>query len=210
MQRRVLHAAVIPIDRAPVFLRLLGDGRVFVVRVHIAEVIPAGACPLGHGIRLALGRAAAARTGCVDPVGHFRQGAFAVVGRLVAVHLREDDGQLLLGNRHPAALRAGDHRDRLAPVALTGEHPVAELVVDLSLPQPCSMAYCFMAGMASLTVMPLRKPELTMMPVSSLSVNAPLVISPPLTTSTMGRPNAVAKSQSRWSWPGTPMTMPVP
>ena len=34
------------------------------------------------------------------------------------------------------------------------------------------MAYCFIAGIASLTVIPFKKPELTMMPVSSLSVKA--------------------------------------
>ena len=64
--------------------------------------------------------------------------------------------------------------------------------------------------MASLTVIPFKKPELTMIPVSSLSVKASFVMSPPSTTSTMGIPNALAKSQSRWSWPGTPITIPVP
>ena len=37
----------------------------------------------------------------------------------------------------------------------------------------------FMAGMASFTVMPFRKPELTMMPVSSFRVKASFVTSPP-------------------------------
>ena len=67
----------------------------------------------------------------VDPVGHLGERAFAVVGRLVAVHLRQHERQLLLGHGHPAALRAVDKGDRLAPVALAGEDPVAQLVVDL-------------------------------------------------------------------------------
>jgi len=75
---------------------------------------------------------------------------------------------------------------------------------------PCSVTHFFMVGIASFTVRPSRKPEFTMMPVSSFRVKASLVMSPPWTTSTMGRPNLVANSQSRWSWPGTPMTMPVP
>ena len=79
-----------------------------------------------------------------------------------------------------------------------------------SLPKPCSTTYFFMAGMASFTVMPLRNPEFTITALSSLATKASLVTSPPLTTSMMGRPNFVANSQSRWSWPGTPMTMPVP
>ena len=131
VERGMLHAAVVPIDGAPVLLGFLGDRRLIVVRVHIAQEIPAGAGPLRHGIGLALGGAAAARAGSVDPVGHLGQGAFAVVGRLIALDLRQNDGQLILGDRHPAALRAGDHRDGLAPVALAGEDPVAQLVVDL-------------------------------------------------------------------------------
>ena len=45
----------------------------------------------------------------------------------------------------------------------------------LSWPMPCSTSHLFMAGMASFTVMPLRKPELTMMPVSSLATKASLL-----------------------------------
>ena len=129
VKRRVLHTAVIPVNGGPIGFSFFGDGSILVVRVHIAQIIPAGACPLGHGVRLAFGRAAAARASSVDPVGHLRQWAFAIVSRLIAVNLRKNNGQLLLGNRHPAALRAGDHRDGLAPVALAGENPVAQLVI---------------------------------------------------------------------------------
>ena len=75
---------------------------------------------------------------------------------------------------------------------------------------PFSSSHLVMAGMASLTLMPSRKPELTMMAFSSLLIHASLVTSPPLTTSTMGRLNSLANSQSRWSWPGTAMMAPVP
>ena len=107
------------------------DGCLVVVRVHIPQEVPRRTGPLRHRIGLALGRAAAARARGVDPVGHLGNGAFAVVGRLVAFDLRQHQRQLIFGHGHPAALRAGDHRDRLAPVALTGENPVAQLVVDL-------------------------------------------------------------------------------
>ena len=71
------------------------------------------------------------RAGGVDPVGHRGQRAFAVVGRLVAFDLRQRQRQLGLVQRHPAAFLAPHQRNRLAPVALPREHPVAQLVVDL-------------------------------------------------------------------------------
>ena len=103
------------------------------MRIHVAQEIPAGAGPLGHGVSLAHGGAAAAWAGGVDPVGHLGEGAFAVVSRLITLDLRQHDGQLLLRNGDPAALRAADEGDRLAPVALTGEYPVAQLIIDLLL-----------------------------------------------------------------------------
>ena len=140
MQRRVLHAAVVPVDRSPILLGFLRDGHILVMRVHIAQIIPRRASPLGHGVGLALCGAAAARAGGVDPVGHLGNRALAVVGRLIALDLRQNQRQLILGHGHPAALGAGDHRNGLAPVALTGEDPVTELVVDL-LVAP-ALLYC--------------------------------------------------------------------
>ena len=131
VERGVLHAAVVPVHGAPVILRLVGDERLVVVRVHIAQEVPARPRPLRHGVGLALGGAAALRAFRVDPVGHLGDGALAVVGRLVALDLRQNERQLLLGNGHPAARRAVDQRNGLAPIALAGEHPVTQLVVDL-------------------------------------------------------------------------------
>ena len=133
VERGVLHAAVVPVDWAPVVQCLLGGERFVIVRIHIAQEIPARAGPLRHGIGLALGGAAALRAGGVDPVGHLAQRALAVVGGLIAVHLREHERELILRDRHPAALRAVDERDRLAPVTLAAEDPVTQLVVDLFL-----------------------------------------------------------------------------
>ncbi len=103
------------------------------MRVHIAQIVPARTGPVGHRVGLALGRAAAAGAGGVDPVGHLAQRALAVVGGLIAVHLRQQQRQFALVERHPAAFVAVDEGDRLAPVALAGKDPVAQLVVDLFL-----------------------------------------------------------------------------
>ena len=127
----MLHTAVVPVDRRPVFERLFRGERLVVVRVHIAQEIPGRACPLGHGVSLSLGRAAAARAGRVDPVGHVRERGFAVVGRLIGVHIGQLKRQLVLRDRYIAALVAVYDRDGLAPVALAGEHPVAQLILHL-------------------------------------------------------------------------------
>ena len=131
MQRRMLHAAVVPVDGEPVVERFLARERLVVVRVRIAQEIPRGTGPLGHRVRLALGRAAAVRARRIDPVGHLRERRLAVVGRLIALDLRQAQRQLLFRQRHVAALFALDNRDRLAPIALAREDPVAQLIVDL-------------------------------------------------------------------------------
>jgi len=133
MQRRVFHAAVVPVDGRPVVERFLGRERLVVVRIHVAQIVPARAGPLGHGVGLAFGGSAAAGTGCVDPVRHLGQGRLAVVRRLIGLDIRQHQRKLILGQRHPAALLALYKRNRFAPVALAGKHPVAQLVVCLRM-----------------------------------------------------------------------------
>ena len=135
MQRGVLHAAVVPVHRAPVFQRLPAGQRVVVVRVHIAQEVPGRARPLGHGVRLPFGGAAAARAGGVHPFGMACQRAFAVAGGLKILDLRQHQRQLALRQRHPAAFFAIHHRDRLAPIALAAEHPIPQLEVCLGRAQ---------------------------------------------------------------------------
>ena len=131
VQRGVLHTTVVPVHGRPVVQRLLGGQGLVVVGVHIAQEVPGGTGPLGHGIRLTLGRAAALGAGGVDPVGHLGEGGLAGIGDLVRVHLRQQQGQLILRQRHPAALGAVHQRDGLAPVTLAAEDPVTEFEVGL-------------------------------------------------------------------------------
>jgi len=118
MEGGVLHAAVVPVHLAPVLQGLFGGQGLIVVGIHIPQIVPAGTGPLGHGVGLALGRAAAAGAGGVHPVGHLGDGGLAVVGGLIALHLGQQQGQLILRYGLPAALFAPDHGDGLAPVAL--------------------------------------------------------------------------------------------
>ena len=129
VQHRVLRAADVEIDRHPVFLLVLRDERAVVLRIDVAQVVPARAGPLRHRVRLAFGRAAALRTFRVDPVGRLRQRRLGVARRRVVLHLRQLQRQFALRHRHRAVLLAMHDRNRLAPVPLPREQPVAQLVL---------------------------------------------------------------------------------
>ena len=133
MQGSMLHTAVVPVHLTPIIQCLFGCQRLVVVGVHIPEEIPAGACPLGHGIGFPLGVAAALGALAIDPINHGRQRTLAVVGGLIALHLRQHQGQLALRQGHGTALGTMNNGNGLAPIALTGEYPVPELIVDLAL-----------------------------------------------------------------------------
>ncbi len=75
-------------------------------------------------------------------------------------------------------------------------------------PKPFSSSHAIIVDLASVTPMPSRNPELIAGPSP---VNAsPSKPSDGCTVRMTGRSYAVAKSQSRWSWPGTAMIAPVP
>ena len=131
MQGGVLHAAVVPVHGRPVLQRLLGGQSVLAVGVHVAQEVPGGTGPLGHGVGLAGCGAAAAGAGGLDPVGVAGQRGLTIGARLKVGDVGQGQGQAALGQGLPAALFTLDHGDGLAPVALTAEHPVAQLVVDL-------------------------------------------------------------------------------
>ena len=61
MSGYVLHTAVVPVNRHPVFHLLAVCKSFCIVRIHIAKEIPGRSSPLRHGISLSLGIAAALR-----------------------------------------------------------------------------------------------------------------------------------------------------
>ena len=131
MQRRMLHTAVIPVNRAPVFHGLFRSKRLIVMRIHIAQEVPGRTCPLRHGIGFTFCRTAAARTGRVDPFGNVGKRRMSVIRRFIAFYLGKQQREILFIQRNSTAFRAMYNRNRFAPIALTGEHPVTELKVDL-------------------------------------------------------------------------------
>ena len=63
----------------------------------------------------------------------------ARAGRLVALDVGQPHGKLRLGDRHDAVIRTVDERDRLAPVALAREHPVAQPIADRALAEAAGL-----------------------------------------------------------------------
>ena len=66
------------------------------------------------------------------------------------------------------------------------------------------------ASIAAALSSPSSGPEFTCGPSSAVATPVTAGSSPPSTTTRTGRPNARAKSRSRWSWAGTAMIAPVP
>ena len=130
MQDRVLDAADILIDRQP----MIGHRRIVrrrgIVRIGEAHEVPRRIDERVHRVGLARRRSVALRTGDVLPC---RMTVERVAGLIEAHVFRQLDRQVLGRDRHNAAFLAMDDRDRAAPIALAGNAPVAELVVDLPL-----------------------------------------------------------------------------
>ena len=122
----------------------------------------------------------------------------------------------IVRHRHDAALRAIDHRDRRAPVALARNAPILQPVGDLGFADAFGLARRRSSSRwpASLES-PLYGPESTRRPYSvkasfiSLSDAAQRPSSGWITTRN-GISYLRANSKSRWSCAGTAMTAPVP
>ena len=125
MQCGMLHTAIVPVYRHPVVQRFFTRQRFRIRRIRIAQEIPGRTCPLRHGIRLSLSRAATAGAGGINPVSHKCQRRLPVVGRHIAVHLRQLQRKFTLVDRHIAAFLTVYDRNRLSPVTLSGEDPVS-------------------------------------------------------------------------------------
>ena len=124
----MLDAADVVIDGHPTVGGLTGEGQLGVVRIGIAQVIPAGAGEGVHGIGLALGRAAADRAGSLVELLALGKGLACAQVQVLGQRHR----QLILGHGHDAAVLAVDGRDGVAPIALATDEPVAQTELDLA------------------------------------------------------------------------------
>mmetsp|Transcript_6756 Transcript_6756/g.15487 ORF Transcript_6756/g.15487 Transcript_6756/m.15487 type:complete len:443 (+) Transcript_6756:654-1982(+) len=163
VQHRVFLTAHVQVNRKPRLVRLSAPCLLAVLRVSEAQVVPAAASPLGHGVGLASEPLAVLLK--ESPVDGAREAPLRVVAWLVVIHVRQLEREV--GLRHCNRLveqnrvlvplaRIGPRRainrkvdwDRLAPVPLPGENPVAEFVSDLRRARTLvgySLGHCFLA-----------------------------------------------------------------
>ncbi|TXT42528.1 MAG: Uncharacterized protein FD137_2110 [Spirochaetes bacterium] len=125
----MLSPAHVKIHGHPVIDRLGIGKSLVVIGVQVAQIIPAGTGPLGHGVGFALGLSAAMGAGGVHPLGDVRQGRFTRAGGSIASHLGQEEGKVLFIQGHDAAGSAVDHGNWFSPVPLAGEKPIPQLVV---------------------------------------------------------------------------------
>lgn len=128
VQDGVFDAADVLVDVHPVIALLRIPGLFVVAGVGIAQEVPRRADEGVHRIRFPFSRAAAFRAGAVDKAIARRQGRYGT-GREFDV-FRQFDRQLVFGNELFATGRAVDDGNGSAPIALTGNEPVPELIVD--------------------------------------------------------------------------------
>ena len=129
----MLRASHVQIHRQPLLQQLgVGEARV-VVRIDVAQIVPAGTRPLRHRVRLALALPARGRIGDVHPILRLRKRRLARSRRLVVLKLRQGKRKVAFIHKRLRAVFPVNDRERLAPVALTREEPVAELVLRLGL-----------------------------------------------------------------------------
>ena len=129
----VLDAADVLIHRQPVVGSRRIQHALVVVRGAVAGVVPGGLHEGVEGIGLA--ERFLAVVGGLGPLG------VSLDGALDAIHhhiFRQQYRQLIFRGRHHGTVRQGQHGDGGAPVALTGNAPVAQTVVDgaLALAEP--------------------------------------------------------------------------
>ncbi|MNM83281.1 hypothetical protein D3C81_953380 [compost metagenome] len=124
----MLGPADIQVNRKPFLLLLFRAQLVVIMRIDIAQVIPAAAGPLRHRVGLTASRFTGFRINRVNPVGDVRERRLSSTRRFDGVDIRQDKRELILRYRlHRAVLQMQD-RDRLAPIPLAAEQPVAQAV----------------------------------------------------------------------------------
>ena len=89
VEYRMFRAADVEINRHPIRFFVLGTKTVCIMRIEIAEIVPAGTRPLRHGVCFAAGGGSAVRTHGIHPFGYLGKRTFSRVGRGVAIRFRQ-------------------------------------------------------------------------------------------------------------------------
>ena len=130
----MLRSANVQAYRQPAAQRLRVERSLFVLAIGEAQKVPARAGKPAHGVRFALGRAAALWAGGMDELGQVGQWRASVAPGQIVGYVGQQNRQICLGNRYRATMVAGDHGDRRAPVTLPADQPIVHAVLYCSLP----------------------------------------------------------------------------
>ena len=140
----VLRSADIQIHRQPV-LQKLGIGECLIIMgINIPHVIPAGSGGTGHGGGFA--GASDAVPVILFPLYGVLQGGLAVLA-LIVCKLRQEQGQFIIRQGVKTSVLRMHHGNRFAPVALTGENPFPEMIIDGAFGNPHFLQFlrdCFL------------------------------------------------------------------
>ena len=139
MQDRVLGATDVEIDRQPVVRGLLREGRGRVRRIHVAQVVPARAGPLRHRVRLAAELLAGRAIADLHPLGDRRERALGGARGLVALDRGKGQRERIVRDRDGRPVLLVEDGNRLAPIALPREEPVAQAEVHGALAEPARL-----------------------------------------------------------------------
>ncbi|OQC23896.1 MAG: hypothetical protein BWX70_02725 [Verrucomicrobia bacterium ADurb.Bin070] len=132
----MFRAAHIQIHRHPVLFFGRVECGMLVARVDVAQVVPAGAGPLRHRVGLTTSSRPGDRIGVIEPRAGLRERRLAGPGGLEILHFGQRQRQIVLSHEACGTVLHVDHRERLAPVALAAEQPVAQLILDRGLADP--------------------------------------------------------------------------
>ncbi len=150
MEHCMLRSADIEIDRHPIPLFIqIAEYRV-VLRVDVAEIIPAASSPLRHRVCFASPFFSALRIDNSDPVGSQSKRRFRRPARLEFLKIGQHQRQIpFIHASHRSVFPVND-RNRFTPVPLAGKEPVPQFVIDFLLSdsfgfEPCNdCTACFL------------------------------------------------------------------
>ena len=140
---RIIRAVLVRLRAGPVAFILQVTELFRIRRIDVAQLVPGGTCPLRHDVGIAgvLLLTVAEIQRHVHPIGGLRQrgrglgvSILRVEGdRVVVLHIRQLHRQHRLRQRVGHTVIVVHDRERLTPVALTREEPVAQLVLNTLL-----------------------------------------------------------------------------
>src|SRR3989338_8305263 len=139
MHRCMLRSPTVEVDGHPVVHFLPLREFLFVLWIGIAEKVPRRIDEGVERVRLALRFPFALWTFHLHPLLYFREWWATRPFRQIIFHVRQLHRQVLLGNGNAPAFRAMNDGDRDAPVALSRDYPVTQMV--LLHQHPVSLSY---------------------------------------------------------------------